>query len=48
MTDASLMEADCIHGNIWYECDQCEFVGGEEDITQTEGMWADEFTDRGE
>jgi hypothetical protein len=24
MTDAWLMEADCIHGNTWYECVLCE------------------------
>jgi len=24
MTDANLMEADCIHGVVWYECKQCE------------------------
>lgn len=24
MTDAWLMEADCIHGVVWYECLLCE------------------------
>jgi hypothetical protein len=24
MTDANLMDADCIHGVVWYECKQCE------------------------
>lgn len=23
MTDARLMEADCIHGIVWYECADC-------------------------
>jgi hypothetical protein len=23
VTDAFLMEADCVHGNVWYECKQC-------------------------
>ena len=23
MTDAELMDANCIHGIAWYECDQC-------------------------
>lgn len=23
MTDPDLMEADCIHGVVWYECDKC-------------------------
>jgi hypothetical protein len=23
MTDGWLMEADCIHGNTWYECTEC-------------------------
>jgi len=23
MTDAYLMDADCIHGNVWYECPEC-------------------------
>lgn len=23
MTDANLMDADCIHGAVWYECNQC-------------------------
>lgn len=23
MTDAALMDADCVHGVPWYECDQC-------------------------
>lgn len=23
MTDAWLMEADCIHGIVWYECAEC-------------------------
>ena len=24
MTDAYLMDADCIHGKTWWECDECE------------------------
>ena len=24
MTDANLMDADCIHGIVWYECRVCE------------------------
>lgn len=24
MTDANLMDADCIHGNTWWECPTCE------------------------
>ena len=23
MTDAHLMDADCIHGNTWWECVEC-------------------------
>lgn len=23
MTDGPLMDADCIHGNPWYECEIC-------------------------
>lgn len=23
MSDASLMEADCIHGKVWFECEEC-------------------------
>lgn len=23
MTDANLMDADCVHGVAWYECEQC-------------------------
>jgi hypothetical protein len=23
MTDSFLMDADCIHGNVWFECDEC-------------------------
>jgi hypothetical protein len=23
MTDTALMEADCIHGIVWYDCTQC-------------------------
>jgi hypothetical protein len=23
LTDAHLMDAKCIHGNIWYECTTC-------------------------
>lgn len=25
MTDASLMEADCIHGVVWYDCTECKY-----------------------
>jgi hypothetical protein len=24
MTDANLMDANCIHGEVWYECKKCE------------------------
>ena len=24
MTDANLMDANCIHGVVWYDCDECE------------------------
>lgn len=24
MTDAYLMDAECIHGEVWYECKTCE------------------------
>lgn len=24
MTDSNLMDADCIHGNVWHECDVCD------------------------
>lgn len=24
MTDANLMDAECIHGNVWYDCHECE------------------------
>jgi len=24
VTDAHLMDADCIHGKTWWECDECE------------------------
>lgn len=27
MTDAWLMEADCVHGIAWYDCDQCAQPG---------------------
>lgn len=32
MTDANLMDADCIHSNVWWECREveCQF-GPEED-----------------
>jgi hypothetical protein len=23
MTDANLMEANCVHGVVWYECKEC-------------------------
>jgi hypothetical protein len=23
MTDAQLMDANCIHGIVWYECEEC-------------------------
>jgi hypothetical protein len=23
MTDANLMDANCIHGVAWYDCDEC-------------------------
>lgn len=24
MTDGWLMDAECIHGNNWYDCDECD------------------------
>lgn len=24
MTDANLMDALCVHGNVWYECPPCD------------------------
>jgi hypothetical protein len=24
MTDSHLMDADCVHGNVWYECPLCD------------------------
>lgn len=24
MTDGYLMDANCIHGKVWYECEECE------------------------
>ena len=24
MTDSNLMDANCIHGVVWYECEECE------------------------
>jgi hypothetical protein len=24
MTDANLMDANCVHGEVWYECQACE------------------------
>lgn len=33
MTDANLMDADCIHSVTWYECDQCVFTPYEPWIT---------------
>jgi hypothetical protein len=24
MTDANLMDADCVHGIAWYDCKECE------------------------
>lgn len=24
MTDANLMDADCVHGNTWWECPECD------------------------
>lgn len=35
MTDAYLMEADCIHGTTWYECKTCEKEMAE-DLTKLE------------
>lgn len=32
MTDANLMDAVCIHGNVWYECTEVECVVTEKDI----------------
>lgn len=31
MTDAYLMDADCIHGVPWYECDECEWPEPEDE-----------------
>lgn len=24
MTDGHLMDAECIHGNVWFECEVCD------------------------
>ena len=24
MTDANLMDGECVHGKIWYECNTCD------------------------
>lgn len=24
MTDGSLMDADCVHGVVWWDCDECD------------------------
>jgi hypothetical protein len=30
MTDGWLMDADCIHGNRWDDCDECWTAGEEQ------------------
>jgi hypothetical protein len=30
MTDAWLMEAECIHGVVWYDCEECPQYGDDE------------------
>ena len=36
MTDAWLMEADCIHGNTWFECPDCEALIDERDLLRVD------------
>lgn len=26
MTPGWMLDSDCIHGNVWYECDECEAI----------------------
>jgi len=32
MTPSWLMEADCIHGNTWYECEECDRLMAEDPV----------------
>lgn len=37
MTDAHLMDAGCVHGTTWYECDTCTcYLGDPDDPTRDE------------
>lgn len=31
MTDAWLMDANCVHGTVWWECDECSQPEEEEE-----------------
>jgi hypothetical protein len=42
MTDAWLMEADCVHGMPWYDCEQCIRVQQVADDQATDEDWADD------
>jgi hypothetical protein len=32
MTDANLMDADCVHGVTWYDCSECPQPGEWDDL----------------
>lgn len=43
MTDASLMDANCIHGVVWFECKKC-FENYDEDLkrlAELDDNWED-------
>lgn len=42
MTDAYLMEADCIHGLVWFECKECSQPEGEDWFDVQIGAWEDD------
>jgi hypothetical protein len=42
MTDANLMDAHCIHGVPWYECEQCIDERETADAQATDDDWFDE------
>jgi len=57
MTDAALMDADCIHGGVWFECTECaaqdqyEKVGGIEWCAVHQGVWdecSEHYTSEGD
>ena len=57
MTDSALMDADCIHGVVWFECPECvaeqwfEKVGGVEWCAIHQGIWdecAEHYTPEGD